>query len=414
MNRARYRTAISISVLTMAMLTTLVPAVAATSEVAPSIEQCLFDKHNEERVARGIAPLVTDASLTEYAREWSFEMELTGFRHSDLSFPGSWRRRGENISWSQGYGTDCGVHHTGFMNSSGHRANILNEYYDRVGIGIVHDPSSGSIVWVTVVFGDSDGEKAPSPIPADDPPVPPWPESPCGAGTCDGVAGVDSGGRWNVYDLGDQDNPLDFYFGQPGDIPFMGDWNGDGTATPGLYRQSDGYVYLRNSNTQGTADYEFFFGDPGDAPLVGDWNGDGKDTVSIYRQSEGRVYVVNALGADGGGLGAAAMSFGFGNPGDQPFTGDFDGDGIDTIGLHRGSTGFVYFRNSLTTGVADLSFFYGDPGDQIIAGDWDGDGDDTVGVYRPSDGMVYLNMSNSAGTADWTAYVGPFTNLVTS
>ncbi|MCI0544190.1 MAG: SpoIID/LytB domain-containing protein, partial [Actinobacteria bacterium] len=48
------------------------------------------------------------------------------------------------------------------------------------------------------------------------------------------------------------------YYGNPGDQAFMGDWNCDGVETPGLYRQSDGYVYLRDSNTQGVADVSFF------------------------------------------------------------------------------------------------------------------------------------------------------------
>src|SRR3990170_4317252 len=38
-----------------------------------------------------------------------------------------------------------------------------------------------------------------------------------------------------------------FYFGNPGDYPIVGDWDCDGDDTPGIYRQSDGYVYLRNS-----------------------------------------------------------------------------------------------------------------------------------------------------------------------
>lgn len=33
-----------------------------------------------------------------------------------------------------------------------------------------------------------------------------------------------------------------FSYGNPGDYPFMGDWNCNGIDTPGLYRQSDGYV----------------------------------------------------------------------------------------------------------------------------------------------------------------------------
>jgi len=171
---------------------------------------------------------------------------------------------------------------------------------------------------------------------------------------------------------------------------------------------------LRNSNTQGNADISFFFGDSGDFPLVGDWDGDGKDTVSIYRQSEGRVYIVNALGNDGGGLGVADLSYGFGNPGDKPFSGDFDGDGIDTIGLYRESTGFVYFTNRLATGTADLSFFYGNSGDQILAGDWDGDGDDTVAVYRPATGRVYMNLENTDGAADWNGYVGSYPWVITA
>ncbi len=203
-----------------------------------------------------------------------------------------------------------------------------------------------------------------------------------------------------------------FFFGNPGDVPFMGDWDGNGTATPGLYRQSDGFVYVRDSNTEGVADSEFFFGNPGDWPLVGDFDGDGKDSVSIYRESEARVYVVNRLGEDGGGLGAADFDFLFGNPGDVPFVGDFNGDGIDTVGLYRQSTGFAYFRDSLTTGVADFEFFYGDPGDVILAGDWDGDGDDTVAVYRPSDGKVYVNLENAATVADYWVYVGSYANAV--
>ncbi len=146
-----------------------------------------------------------------------------------------------------------------------------------------------------------------------------------------------------------------FYYGNPGDFPFTGDWNCDGYDTPGLYRQSDGYVYLRNSNTQGVADIKFFFGNPGDIPLAGDFDGDGCDSVSVYRPSESRVFVINRLGTSDEGLGAADYSFVFGDPGDKPFVGDFDYDGIDTVGLHREKTGLVYYRNSNDQGPAEHS-----------------------------------------------------------
>ena len=192
-----------------------------------------------------------------------------------------------------------------------------------------------------------------------------------------------------------------FYYGNPGDYPFMGDWDCDGDDTPGLYRQGDGYVYLRNSNTQGVADIRFFFGNPGDVPVAGDFDGDGCDTVSIYRPSQSRFYIINELGNGDLGLGAADFAYSFGNPGDQPFVGDFDGDGVDTFGLHRVSTGVVYYRNSHSSGPADGQFTFGAAGDRIVAGDWEiGDGTDTVGRFRPGAETFYLHQSNTAGAVD--------------
>ncbi|MEX2323601.1 MAG: DPP IV N-terminal domain-containing protein [Acidimicrobiia bacterium] len=191
-----------------------------------------------------------------------------------------------------------------------------------------------------------------------------------------------------------------FYYGNPGDTPVLGDWNCDGVDTPGLYRPSDGFAYLRNSNTQGVADVTFFFGNPGDMPIAGDFNDDGCDTVSIYRPSEQRFYIINKLGSAETGLGAADYSFLFGNPGDKPFVGDFDGDGIDEVALHRESTGRVYFRFTLTTGVADLDFIFGNPGDRLVAYDWNGDGKASPAVFRPGNQTFYFRFTNTQGNAN--------------
>ena len=211
-------------------------------------------------------------------------------------------------------------------------------------------------------------------------------------------------GIWHLYEGGTEVGY--FYFGNPGDYPFMGDWNCDDIDTPGLYRQSDGYVYLRNSNTQGVADISFYFGNPGDVPIAGDFNADGCDTVSIYRPSNQTFYIINKLGTNDGGLGAADYSYVFGNPGDKPFIGDFNGNGQDTAGLHRESTGLVYYRNTNTQGNADNTFIYGDPGDRFVAGDWTGNGVDSPGVYRPSNTTMYLRYENSQGNADAAWNVG--------
>jgi hypothetical protein len=215
----------------------------------------------------------------------------------------------------------------------------------------------------------------------------------------DGVGLVDTDqGIWHLRTR--NGDPASFFFGNPGDYPIMGDWDCDGVDTPGLYRRSDGYVYLRNANTQGPANIRFFFGNPGDFPLAGDFNADGCDTVSIYRPSEAKIYVINALGANDGGLGAADYGYVFGNPGDKPFTGDFNSNGTDTVGLHRESTGFMYFRNTNSQGNAHNEFYFGDPGDRLVSGNWLGTGEDYPAVYRPSNRTVYMRHSNTQGNAD--------------
>jgi hypothetical protein len=236
----------------------------------------------------------------------------------------------------------------------------------------------------------------------------------------DAVGLVDaSQGMWHLRDTAG--NMQSFFYGNPGDVPFVGDWDCDGNATPGLFRTSDAFAYLRNANSQGIADIRFFFGNPSDVPLAGDFNGDGCDTLSIYRPSEARFYIMNELGENEGGLGAADYSFLFGNVGDKPVVGDWDGDGVDEIGLHRETTGFFYYRNTLTTGVADGQFFFGDPGDRFVAGDWGVvDGTDTPAMFRPSNTTFYFRHTLTQGNADsqspwpgagsgWLPVAGDFT-----
>ncbi len=199
-----------------------------------------------------------------------------------------------------------------------------------------------------------------------------------------------------------------FYYGDPGDTPFMGDWNCDGVDTPGLYRESDGRVYLRNRNTQGNADIDYFFGNPGDKPLAGDFDGDGCDTVSLYRPSEARFYIINAVGADGAGIGKADTDFAFGDVGDTPIAGDWDGDGITTIGVHRGRTSTVFLRNSNDRGNADISFIFGDPGTRFVTGDWNGDGADGVGNFTPATRRFVLRFFNTTSSTTAELLLGSF------
>ncbi len=227
------------------------------------------------------------------------------------------------------------------------------------------------------------------------------------------VALFDPGnGRWHIREPGG--GSTEFFYGMPGDIPLLGDWDGDGLDTVGAFRPSNGFFYLRNSNDCCDGDVSFWFGVGGDVPLVGDWDGDGYDTVGVYRR--GKVFLRNSLTT-----GEADEGFYFGDPGDKPFTGDFDGDEATEIGLHRESSGFVYLLAGIPVGEIGQTldeFYYGNPGDRIVAGDWDANGTETVGIFRPADTRFYLSNQNETseaneefgfGETDWLPVAGYLT-----
>lgn len=163
----------------------------------------------------------------------------------------------------------------------------------------------------------------------------------------------------------------------------------------GVFRPATGELFLKNANSSGFADTYIIYGNPGDYPLTGDWNGDGLDSVGVYRS--GVFYLRNS-----NSTGFADIVIPFGNPGDQPIAGDWNGDGITTCGVFRPSSGIVYLRNSNSPGAADIGFTFGNAGDKPVVGDWDGDGIDTIGIYR--DGLFYLSNDNFTTFAD-TAFV---------
>ena len=214
----------------------------------------------------------------------------------------------------------------------------------------------------------------------------------------DGVFLVEPSGRWHIRRPGNTD--YTFWYGNPADVPLFSDWDGDGTETPGMYRPGTGFAYLTNSlpaeGTVGYGEVEFFFGLTGDQVFSGDWDGDGTDTLGIARN--GKMYLRNT-----NDTGVADVEFWFGNPADRAFSGDPDGDGVDGVFLYRPSSGFTYFTNDPPLGdvaPTDGSLFFGVPSDRFVVGDWDGDEVDTVGVFRPSETTVYLRNTNSTGIAD--------------
>ena len=98
---------------------------------------------NEIRRSNGLKPLTANWELSRVARYKSEDMSGNRyFSHTSptygtpfqmiRAFGLSYRSAGENIAY--GYGTPAAVVN-GWMNSSGHRANILNASYTQIGVG---------------------------------------------------------------------------------------------------------------------------------------------------------------------------------------------------------------------------------------------------------------------------------------
>jgi hypothetical protein len=185
-----------------------------------------------------------------------------------------------------------------------------------------------------------------------------------------------------------------FFFGVPRQLPVVGDWDGDGEDTIGVYVPENGTFHLSNVNAAGDAPISVSFGAPNLTPLAGDWDGDGKDTVGVYVPEAGTFFLTNANTA-----GEASISVTLGAPNLRPLAGDWDGDGKDSVGVYASDAGMFYLTNRNVTGVVDMAFSYGPPNRAPLAGDWDGDGKDSVGVYDPADGTFYLGNVNAKAHA---------------
>lgn len=115
------------------------------SSSVQSYEQEVARLVNVERAKAGLAPLTLNWELSRVARYKSQDMKDNRyFAHNSptygtpfqmiRSFGLSYRTAGENIA--MGYATPAAVMN-GWMNSSGHRANILNANYTQIGVGYV-------------------------------------------------------------------------------------------------------------------------------------------------------------------------------------------------------------------------------------------------------------------------------------
>ena len=119
----------------------------------PDLEAEMLELVNRERAANGLQPLDPDPEMTEVARRHSADMFSRGYfshntpenktpfdrmRESEVRF----RTAGENLALAP----TLQIAHTGLMNSPGHRANILEPKFGRLGIGVLDGGRRGLMV----------------------------------------------------------------------------------------------------------------------------------------------------------------------------------------------------------------------------------------------------------------------------
>lgn len=217
-------------------------------------------------------------------------------------------------------------------------------------------------------------------------------------------------GRWD-------DSDLLATLGDADDRPVVGDWDGDGKDDIGIYGpiwEQDHEAIVRDPGlpnpendpdtkpknlppiqedaTNGArvmkltsfgrqrvdvVDHVFGMGDEEDTPITGDWNGNGIRSIGYFNAGNWR-FDVNGDGR----FSHEDATAEFGQAGDIPLVGDFNGDGIEEIAVYRAGTWLIDTNGNLEFDAADKTFQLGGAMDKPVMGDFDGDGIDEPAIFR--------------------------------
>ena len=100
-----------------------------------------------------------------------------------------------------------------------------------------------------------------------------------------------SNGTWHII-LSSTGQQVTHEWGEDGDIPVAGDYDGDGKTDFAVWRPSNGtwYVIQSSNGQEVTRDW----GITGDVPVARDYDGDGKADFAVWRPSNGLWYVIQS------------------------------------------------------------------------------------------------------------------------
>ncbi len=176
-----------------------------------------------------------------------------------------------------------------------------------------------------------------------------------GDGTSDPAIYRSDSGLWGVRGL------TRAYFGGGDDWPVPRDYRGDGTTDIGLFRPASGLWAIKGVTRA-------YFGGGDDQPVPGYYSGGGEAKLGIYRFASG-LWAINEV---------TRIYFGGGD--DWPMIGDFSGDGTEIPAIFRPASGLWAFK-----GVT--RFYFGGAGDFPLTGDFSGDGTEIPAIFRADSGL---------------------------
>ena len=230
---------------------------------------------------------------------------------------------------------------------------------------------------------------------------------------------VNRNGRWDDTDLLAK-------LGDSEDRPVVGDWDGDGKDDIGIYGpmwardpeaierdpglpNPDNSPFTKPKNVPPTdnaatngarvmkltsygqprtdlVDHVFGTDDGDKVPVTGDWNGNGIRSIGTFEDGRWQMDVNGDGEFDHNDRTAR-----FGRAGDIPLVGDFNGDGVEEIAVYRSGTWLIDSNGNRELDATDKTFQMGSAADKPVVGDWDGDGIDEPGLYtQQTNGNVSL------------------------
>lgn len=386
----------------MALAASLIAALGAAVLTAPPAQAAtgvsseVFSLTNAQRTKAGLKPLITDATLDAAAKAWAQQLASScTFKHSTASWrsgrvaKAGWTATGENIA--AGYASASSVM-SGWMGSSGHKANILNKSYTGMGVGYATGSCGYKTYWVQI-FGV--GKTA----------------GPAGAGDLNGDFASDVVAQTSPYNLAvyqgsgtkgwKTSTVVDSTWSQSDRLVTMGDFTGDSIPDIGRIR-SDGSFELLKGNGSGGFSSPVRIGNGWQSftAVVGgiDFNGDGRTDV-LARNASGALLLYRGNGAGGWTGSGYVVGTGWGAMKRIFYVGDFNGDSRgDLLALRSDGTLWMYTTTGKSTWGSGRQIGQGWQGmtAMLSPGDFSGDGKPDV-IARSSDGRLWLYPGNGKG-----------------